>query len=167
MSAAPRPSPGPEPGPVPADVHGPVTHDVHRPATHDVARGRERARQRRLRRLAAALAVAWVWLAVRAWQGQPQVPVFHVDPLLLTPVLFFVALIALLVGTQVGAGRSPHVLYRPEQVDVTLEDVVGIDPIIEDVRRSIELFWTYRQFADLMGGSPRRGLLFEGLPGTG
>ena len=169
MSAAPRSSSGAVPGFVPADVAVPadVPAVVHRPATHDVALGRERARQRRLLRLAAALAVAWVWLVVRAWQGRPQVPVFHVDPLLLTPVLFFVALIALLVGTQVGAGRSPHVLFRPEQVDVTLADVIGIDPIIEDVRRSIELFWTYRQFADLMGGSPRRGLLFEGLPGTG
>ena len=35
------------------------------------------------------------------------------------------------------------------------------------MRRSIDLFQTYRRFADEMGGTPRRGLLFEGLPGTG
>ena len=45
--------------------------------------------------------------------------------------------------------------------------MVGIDPVKEDVRRSIDLFQTHRRFADQMGGSPRRGLLFEGLPGTG
>ena len=33
--------------------------------------------------------------------------------------------------------------------------------------RSIDLFQTHRQFAEQMGGTPRRGLLFEGLPGTG
>ena len=66
-----------------------------------------------------------------------------------------------------GAGRSPHTVVRPEQVDVRLADVIGIDPIVEDVRRSIDLFWTYRRFADQMGGTPRRGLLFEGPPGTG
>jgi ATP-dependent Zn protease len=39
--------------------------------------------------------------------------------------------------------------------------------VLEDVRRSIDLFQTHRRFADQMGGTPRRGLLFEGLPGTG
>ena len=82
-------------------------------------------------------------------------------------MLFFAALLLLLVGTQVGSARSPHVVYRPEQVDVRLDDVIGIDPVKEDVRRSIDLFQTHRQFAEQMGGTPRRGLLFEGLPGTG
>ena len=134
---------------------------------NDVALDRERLRRRRLWRVAVALAVVNAWLVVRAVQGEPAVPRLQVDPLILVPVLFFVALIALMVGTTVGAGRSPHVVFRPEQVDVGLDDVIGIDPIIEDVRRSIDLFWTYRRFADQMGGTPRRGLLFEGAPGTG
>jgi ATP-dependent Zn protease len=134
---------------------------------HDIALDRERIRQRRLWRLAVVLAAVWAWLVVRAAQGEPALPQVDVDPLVLVPLLFFVALIALLVGTQVGSGRSPHVVFRPEQVDVHLDDVIGIDPIIEDVRRSIDLFWTYRRFADQMGGTPRRGILFEGAPGTG
>ena len=77
------------------------------------------------------------------------------------------ALLLLLVGTQLGSARSPHVVFRPEQVDVRLDDVIGIDPVKEDVRRSIDLFQTHKQFAEQMGGTPRRGLLFEGLPGTG
>jgi ATP-dependent Zn protease len=35
------------------------------------------------------------------------------------------------------------------------------------VIRSINLFLTHKTFSAEMGGSPRRGLLFEGLPGTG
>ena len=134
---------------------------------NDVALDRERQRRRRLLRLAVALMVLNAWLVVRALEGRPALPTLHVDPLVIVPVLFFVALIALMVGTTMGAGRSPHTVVRPEQVDVRLDDVIGIDPILEDVRRSIDLFWTYRRFADQMGGTPRRGLLFEGPPGTG
>ena len=134
---------------------------------NDVALDRERLRRRRLVRVAVVLMALNAWLVVRAVQGKPALPTVHVDPLVLVPVLFFVALIGVMVATTAGAGRSPHVVFRPEQVDVGLDDVIGIDPIIEDVRRSIELFWTYRRFADQMGGTPRRGLLFEGPPGTG
>ena len=133
----------------------------------DIALDRERMRRRRLARLAVVLGLLNAWLVLRAVQGRPALPVLHVDPLVLVPVLFFVALIAVMVGSTAGAGRSPHVVFRPEQVDVRLDDVIGIDPIVEDVRRSIDLFWTYRRFADQMGGTPRRGLLFEGPPGTG
>ncbi|HEY0119473.1 MAG TPA: AAA family ATPase [Cellulomonas sp.] len=134
---------------------------------NDVALDRERLRRRRLWRVAVVLGTLDAWLVVRGLRGESPLPRVQVDPLILVPVLFFVALIALMVGTTVGAGRSPHVVFRPEQVDVRLDDVIGIDPIIEDVRRSIDLFWTYRRFADQMGGTPRRGLLFEGAPGTG
>jgi ATP-dependent Zn protease len=45
--------------------------------------------------------------------------------------------------------------------------VKGIDPVKEDVVRSLNLFLAHKTFASEMGGSPRRGLLFEGAPGTG
>lgn len=136
-------------------------------ATHDIALDRERVRRRRVIRLCLVVLAVEAYVVWAAITGRPLVVLPAVDPLIVAPVLFFVALIALLVGTQVGAGRSPHVTFRPEQVDVTLDDVVGIDPIVDDVRRSIDLFQTHRRFADQMGGTPRRGLLFEGPPGTG
>ena len=37
----------------------------------------------------------------------------------------------------------------------------------DDVVRSLNLFLAHKTFASEMGGTPRRGLLFEGLPGTG
>ncbi len=37
----------------------------------------------------------------------------------------------------------------------------------DDVVRSLNLFLAHRTFSREMGGTPRRGLLFEGAPGTG
>src|SRR5437764_5738033 len=48
-----------------------------------------------------------------------------------------------------------------------MSDVVGIDVVREDVRRSLDLFLAGRTFRREIGGTPRRGLLFEGAPGTG
>ncbi len=58
-------------------------------------------------------------------------------------------------------------MYRPEQIDTRLDDVKGIDAVKEDVVRSLNLFLAHKTFASEMGGTPRRGLLFEGAPGTG
>ena len=66
-----------------------------------------------------------------------------------------------------AAGRSPHTLIRPGETEVGLEDLVGIDPIKAEVVRSINLFLAHQTFRDTMGGSSRRGVLFEGPPGTG
>jgi cell division protease FtsH len=97
--------------------------------------------------------------------GMPSVP--DVDPLYLMSGVFFGALIFVLLGTTVIAGRSPHVVYRPEQIDVRFDDVKGLAPVTEDVRRSIDLLLEAKTFRSRMGGTPRRGLLFEGPPGTG
>jgi ATP-dependent Zn protease len=83
------------------------------------------------------------------------------------PVFLIAILGAAMVLPYVYAGRSPHVLYRPEQIDVRLSDVVGIETVKEEVIRSINLFLAHRTFSASMGGTPRRGLLFEGAPGTG
>ena len=78
-----------------------------------------------------------------------------------------VAIVATTGFMMFGGARSPHVMYRPEQIDITIDDVVGIDVVKEDVVRSLNLFLAHRTFADQIGGPPRRGLLFEGAPGTG
>jgi ATP-dependent Zn protease len=137
--------------------------------TADVGHARERQRGRRLRVLAIGLGIPTAYLWWRIVDGRPlnllQLP--DIDPLIIMPALFFLALILVLLGSTIGAGRSPHLLYRPEQIDVTLDDVIGIEPVKEDVVRSLNLFLAHRTFRHEMGGSPRRGLLFEGAPGTG
>ncbi|HZI98675.1 MAG TPA: AAA family ATPase [Actinomycetales bacterium] len=135
----------------------------------DVGRARERTRQRRLGRVVILLgplaALLWYRLLIGDPLGWPSFPT--VDPLYLIVGIFFLVMILVLVGSQVVAGRSPHVVYRPEQIDVRMDDVKGLAPVKEDVIRSLDLFLAGRTFRRDMGGTPRRGLLFEGSPGTG
>ena len=134
----------------------------------DVGASRESQRRRRLAKIAVAFGIPALFLWFRILSGDPvSLGLPHIDLYLLVPILFFASLILVLVGTTVGAGRSPHVLYRPEQIAIRLDDVKGIDPVKEDVVRSLNLFLAHKTFANEMGGTPRRGLLFEGAPGTG
>ena len=154
--------------------HEAPVEDLHsaslvRHATADVGRSREFLRRKRLMTLVLVVGVPTAYLWFRILTGDPlnffNLP--SIDPLLLIPSLFFLLLIAVILGQFVFTGRSPHVMYRPEQIETRLDDVVGIDPVKEDVVRSLNLFLAHKTFASEMGGTPRRGLLFEGNPGTG
>ena len=140
-------------------------------ATSDVGIARERARGRRLLHLAGVLAIPLTWLWWRVVSGDPFDPfdmaLPQIDPFLLIVGIFFAVMIFTMLGMTLFAGRSPHVTYRPEQIDVHLSDVKGIDLVKADVIRSLNLFLANRSFRAEMGGTPRRGLLFEGPPGTG
>ncbi|MDX6274091.1 MAG: cell division protease FtsH [Frankiales bacterium] len=137
----------------------------------DVGSSRERTRSRRLLTVGLWLALPTAYLWNRLLHGNPvnflNLSFPHIDWLVVAPLLFFVLLGVVLIGSQVGAGRSPHITFRPEQIDVRLADVRGIDMVKEDVIRSMNLFLAHKQFSQEMGGTPRRGLLFEGAPGTG
>jgi ATP-dependent Zn protease len=134
----------------------------------DVAQARERQRVRRVWRLVVILALVLAIPVSRVMNGQAILPAIPpVDPLYLMSGTFFFVLILTLVGSSVMAGRSPHTLFRPEQIDVRMSDVKGLASVTEDVRRSMDLFLSARTFREEMGGRPRRGLLFEGPPGTG
>jgi cell division protease FtsH len=135
----------------------------------DVGRTRERTRRRRLGRIALVLgpiaAFLWVRLLTGDPVGAPSLPA--VDPIYLMSGGFFLVLIIAMVAQMGLGGRSPHVMVRPEQIDVGLDDVVGIDGVKAEVVRTLNLFLAHRTFATEMGGRPRRGVLFEGAPGTG
>ena len=137
----------------------------------DVGAARERRRQDALRRLALVLTLLMAWLWWRLLRGAPvdirswRLPTF--DPFLFMSFLLLLMLVGVMLGATIGAGRSPHITFRPEQIGVTLDDVKGVDAVKEDVVRSLNLFLAHRAFTEEMGGTPRRGLLFEGLPGTG
>ncbi|MCA1712094.1 MAG: AAA family ATPase [Actinobacteria bacterium] len=136
----------------------------------DVGLTRERRRTRRWVKLTVFVLASAALISWRAstWDGSTSfVPYPHIDPFLLTIIIFFGLLMFLGVGQQVMSGRSPHVTYRPEQISVGLDDVVGIDGVKDDVVRSLNLFLAHTTFSEEMGGTPRRGLLFEGAPGTG
>ena len=135
----------------------------------DVGRNREDLRRQRLWRIAkwAAVPAVLLWWQILAGHGINFFQIPSVDPMW----IFIIAMIVVLIGATVLPflffGRSPHVMYRPEQIDVSLDDVVGIDGVKDEVVRSLNLFLSHKTFAGTMGGTPRRGLLFEGSPGTG
>ncbi|MEO6714555.1 MAG: AAA family ATPase [Mycobacteriales bacterium] len=135
----------------------------------DVGRTRETRRRQRLWKLTAYLAVptAFLWYRIAVDRPFNVIALPKIDLLLLMPMLFFASLIMLLGVQFFATGRSPHTLFRPEQIEVGLSDVVGIDPVKDEVVRSLNLFLAHKSFARDMGGRPRRGLLFEGAPGTG
>ncbi|HWB67314.1 MAG TPA: AAA family ATPase [Mycobacteriales bacterium] len=160
------PTPEPQPPASTAVLGGDAVIAIDRA---DVGRRREQQRRRRLWRIAACLAVPAAWLWGRILSGTPvdltRFP--HIDWLVVVPVMFFVLLIGGYAGMLLWARRSPHVIYQPEQIDTRLADVVGIEPVKEEIVRSINLFLAHDTFSTQMGGTPRRGLLFEGAPGTG
>ena len=134
----------------------------------DVSRVRERTRRRRLLRLALLLgaldAFLWYRIAIGDPLGPPGLPD---DAMVWLPGLLLIAVLALVLLLPMGSGRSPHILVRPEHLEVGLEDVRGLDGQIDEVVRSLNVFLGYSTFRDRLGGNPRRGILFEGPPGTG
>ncbi|HEY6425810.1 MAG TPA: AAA family ATPase [Acidimicrobiales bacterium] len=136
----------------------------------DVSRARERRRQIRLRRLVALAALVLGWIAIRAASGRGVFPDLHLPhwTIAALPIAIIVLMLgAVMAAPFIGAGRSPHTLVRPGETQVGLEDLVGIDSIKAEVVRSVNLFLAHQTFRDTMGGSARRGVLFEGPPGTG
>jgi ATP-dependent Zn protease len=137
----------------------------------DVAGIRERNRQRRLRVWLAILGPLAVWLWWRQVAGRPVQlawPSFSTEARGLLLQLLVVALLgAVMVLPLVLAGRSPHVRFRPIEIDVSFDDVVGMGMVKEEVVRTLNLFLGFRTFREGMGGNPRRAVLFEGPPGTG
>ena len=139
--------------------------------TADVGRARERARRRRLLVLAALLTPVLAFLWGRILTGSP----FNVFALPSLPDDWVIYLIPLALILALGgamampllSGRSPHVLFQPEQIEVSLADVKGLAPIVDEVVKTLNTFLGYALYRDRLGGNPRRGLLFEGAPGTG
>jgi ATP-dependent Zn protease len=135
----------------------------------DVGVKRESQRRRRLWRLAAWIGVPALFLWWRILDNRP-FDVFsfpNINWSVWGPLVFIIAMVGAYAVFILYSRRSPHTIYRPEQIDVRMNDVIGIDPVKEEVIRSINLFLAHKAFANEMGGTPRRGVLFEGLPGTG
>ena len=134
----------------------------------DVSRIRERARRRRLLRLAIVLGAVDAYLWYRIASGDPVgPPTLPEEWLVWLPAFLLIGVLVLVMLLPLGSGRSPHLLIRPEHIDVRLEDVRGLDGPVDEVIRSLNVFLGYSTFRERLGGNPRRGILFEGPPGTG
>jgi cell division protease FtsH len=141
--------------------------DSHRA---DVQTIRERNRRRRLRYLLYLNVLILAYLVKRGMEGRPLefgLPSFGADDWLwLFPVLMILMLGSVLMLPLIN-GRSPHIRFSPEQLGLGFDDVKGIDVVLEEVTRTLQIFLAYRSFREELGGNPRRGVLFEGRPGTG
>ena len=136
----------------------------------DVRRIRERNRQKRLRLLLIVNLIVLAYLLKRLVEDRPLalgLPDFGPDAVLwLFPLLIFLSFAVVLL-LPLANGRSPHVRFSPEEIGIGFSDVRGIDNVLEEVTRTLQIFLTYKTFRDELGGNPRRGILFEGKPGTG
>jgi cell division protease FtsH len=134
----------------------------------DVFRMRERTRRRRLFRAYAIVGILDLYLWYRYVDHRPlKFPALPPDFILFLPViLIFVAIFAM-VAMPFFSGRSPHIVVRPEQIELGLSDVKGLDTQVDEVVRTLDVFLGYATFRKELGGNPRRGILFEGPPGTG
>ncbi len=140
-------------------------------AATDVGAHQQRARSTRLQRLSMVLAPIALLLILRdVFAPHATLPVPHfpasMEPLLPAMALITVLLLVMVVPL-LAAGRSPHILYRPDELTMGFDDVRGSESLVEEVTKTLNLFLAHRTFAEQMGGSPRKAILFEGPPGTG
>ncbi|MDQ1701071.1 MAG: cell division protease FtsH, partial [Frankiaceae bacterium] len=91
----------------------------------------------------------------------------NMDPQVMVMAIFFGAMLLIGFLQWYAGGKSPHIAYQPQQIKVRLDDVKGIGTLRDEVVRSINLFLGHKTFQNEMGGTARRGVLFEGPPGTG
>ncbi len=138
----------------------------------DVELVRERWKQARGRRLLLLLGLLFVLAAYRLYlyaSGGPLVS-FNVhlptSPYLV-PAILVVVLLVVMVGPALFLGRSPHVRFNARDIQIGFDDVKGLGPELEDVRRTLEIFEYRDRFETVLGGRARKGVLFEGPPGTG
>ena len=134
----------------------------------DVFRQRERTRLKKV--LRAIVIVGLIdYLLYRLWSSgfSLGMPHFGSDAIFFIPPLVMLIAIIGMPLMMLMNGRSPHITVYPEQVEVGLTDIKGLDNQVEEIRRSLDVFLGYATFREELGGTPRRGILFEGPPGTG
>src|SRR5918912_25305 len=104
---------------------------------------RERNRQRRLGALLGLNVVVFGYLLKRLLEDRPlHFGLPHLGPeaaIWLIPVL-----IAATMLIPLATGRSPHLRFSPDQIGITFEDVRGIDIVLEEVTRTLQIFLAYK-----------------------
>ena len=96
-----------------------------------------------------------------------QAPTLGPEWIIWLPLLLLVVVMILIMAMPLFSGRSPHMVVRPEDIEVGLTEVQGLDTQVDEVARTLDVFLGYATFRKELGGNPRRGILFEGPPGTG
>ncbi len=98
-------------------------------------------------------------------------PLLNYIPLLLMTgllVMLFIFMIRRMggAGSPMAFGRSRGKLFAQEDIEVTFEDVAGIDEAVEELREVVEFLKTPEKY-QMLGGRIPKGVLLVGPPGTG
>jgi cell division protease FtsH len=142
----------------------------------DVTDIREKHRTHKIRRTLVIIALIEIYFAWRVYDAHTSGHFsLWIPGLSLVDHLGKYGIIIVVVGLMgivvmapfIFGGRSPHKVYRSSDIDVRLHDVRGADGVKCEVINTLNLFLGFRTFAQVMGGTARRGVLFEGGPGTG
>jgi len=103
-------------------------------------------------------------------EGQPNALMGYIPLLLMTGllVMLFVFMIRRMggAGSPMAFGRSRGKLYAQEDIEVTFEDVAGIDEAVDELREVVEFLKTPEKY-QMLGGRIPKGVLLVGPPGTG
>jgi cell division protease FtsH len=91
----------------------------------------------------------------------------------LLPMLIVIALLYLLVFRRLGAGggamtfgRSRAKLYAQEDLNVSFDDVAGLEEAVEELREVVDFLKNPEKYQSIGGRIPK-GVLLVGPPGTG
>jgi len=137
----------------------------------DATAHREQQRQRRLWKLVALLGIPLIWFWVREFSGNPVSPglpaIIRESPELSLLAVMMFLMLGMMVVPMMVAGRSSHTVLRAKDSTIRLADVVGATATKHEAVDTLNIFLNHQQFRQQMGGSARRGVLFEGPPGTG
>jgi cell division protease FtsH len=92
-------------------------------------------------------------------------------PVLVLTGMFVMLMIVMLrrmggAGSPMAFGRSRGKLYAQEDIEVTFEDVAGIDEAVEELREVVDFLKNPERYHRLGGRIPK-GVLLVGPPGTG
>ena len=92
-------------------------------------------------------------------------------PVLVLTGMFVMLMIVMLrrmggAGSPMAFGRSRGKLYAQEDIEVTFEDVAGIDEAVDELREVVDFLKNPERYHRLGGRIPK-GVLLVGPPGTG
>ncbi len=102
--------------------------------------------------------------------GPPNALYQYMPLLLMTGllVMLFIFMIRRMggAGSPMAFGRSRGKLFAQEDIEITFEDVAGIDEAVEELREVVEFLKTPEKY-QMLGGRIPKGVLLVGPPGTG
>ena len=115
----------------------------------DVRRIREQNRRRRIRYFIYLAIIVGLYFGKRFMDGRGAIEFPDLGPdaaLWLFPLAILLVICAALLLPLLINGRSPHLRYSPSEIGVDFSDVKGLDIVLEEVTRTLQIFLTFKSF---------------------